>query len=164
MIRKYLFLGLTGLLGAVVVWMVITTREMGKGAGRGPAEVTRVARPTPTKAFSPLDLELLECTVEYRAAEDPAQQQLAVHRLVIRNRGTVPYKNLLLDLSYLGGAGETVGERKVLVAGDGIAPGQILELDGLKIEAAPQRAAACTARIISAEIGAVEAGKNAQAR
>lgn len=152
--RKFVFLALLGLLGAVLAWMIFISREQGRSQVDGPVEASRTLSSTPTRVLDPQDLLIVESAVRFvpgdAASGNPGGA--AGHTVVILNRGSVTYRNLLLSFAFQGTGGEDV-DRKILPVEDReLPPGETITLDLKTTEISPG-ASRCQVRILYAEIG-----------
>jgi hypothetical protein len=121
MSRKPRLLALIVLLALAAVWVVISAR-------RTPTRLTPAPLPSPsaphssvrqleatlTRVLFPRDLEIVESTPILSGEGDGV---IARHRVVIRNKGKVSYRNVSLEFSYLGRRGRVLATRTHLVTG-----------------------------------------------
>jgi hypothetical protein len=165
MSRKYLFWGLLVMLLAVLVYMIMQSREMEKQQAAAAIGVVKSAQSTPTRAYSPQDLEIVDAAMDLSPAAPGAQEgrsHAATHELTIRNNGKVPYENILLDITYRGGDGKTLYTKTYMVADKIVVPGQSVSLSGIRIEGVPGGVKQSSIRIVYAEIaGSAPAGESA---
>jgi hypothetical protein len=147
--RRLLFLGLTLALGSVLVSLVVQSRRR-QGQRTAPAAAVRTAQPTPTRVVRPEDLEIVESSTGFGPGGSMGVV-VARHRLVIRNNGRVAYRDLVLELAYVGRSGESVDARRRTVEGP-LAPGGVLTLDDLVESGVPARARAARFTIATADI------------
>lgn len=157
MSRKYLFWGLLIMLLAVLVYMMMQSRKMERQQAAAAIEVVKSAKTTPTRAYSPQDLEILDANMNLSPAgpvapEREARTFAATHDLTIRDNGKVPYENILLDITYKGGDGKTLYTKTYMVADKAVMPGQSLSLSGIRIEGVPGGVKQSYIRIVYAEI------------
>lgn len=126
-IRGYLFLGLTAVLVAVIgSLMVQSRRREAQPPPPPPATLVRAAKPTPTRVVRPPDLEIVEERATF------AQGSEVRHRLVIRNSGRVVYRDITVEIDYLGRSGARVETRRrtlegTLAPGAALAPEEVVE-------------------------------------
>jgi len=171
MIRRVLFLGLTAVLVAVLVSLALQSRKT-EAPKRGPApESVRIARATATRAVAPADLEVAEPRIELTAAAprpdsgggSEAGRPVGLdarHRLTIRNRGAVGYRNVTLEFVYLDRAGTAVGTR-VHTEPSPVSAGGTLEVTALE-RAVPESSARARVAVAFADIEPGSAGKEKQ--
>jgi hypothetical protein len=157
MSRKYLFWGLLVMLLAVLVYMIMQSRQIEKQQAAAAIEMVKSAKSTPTRAYSPQDLEIVDATMNLSpagpsAAEGEGRTFAATHDLTIRNNGKVPYENILLDITYKGGDDKTLYTKTYMVSGKVVMPGQSLALSGIRIEGVPGGVKQSLIRIVYAEI------------
>jgi hypothetical protein len=123
-------LGLTLMLGAVLVWLIINGRKEEARQITGPTEVVKTAGLSATRVVAPTDLEVSESRPPDAArAHTPGPVE-------IRNRGKLPYRNIMLQITCLGADGKVLDTRTRLVV-ETIAPGQSLTLADLALESVP---------------------------
>jgi len=157
MLRKYLLLGLMGILGSIVVWMVMVTRRQNTSPG-GPVETVRSVQPTATRSFAPKDLEITESSMELSAAATEMHGKAssglqATHRLTVLNKGSVPYSNLLVAFAYAAADGKELHTKNHLIADYTIMPGQSLFSGDIAVQGVPAGTVRSMVRIVYAEIG-----------
>ena len=144
--RRYLFWGLTLLLAAVLASLVMQSRRREARRAKGSPEIVRVAPATPTRLVRPADLEIVDPRVEVTAAARAAEYTVAV-----LNKGTVSYRDLMLELTCSDRAGRVVESRRHKL--DGVMlPGKGLAAERVREEALPAGAARCTLAVLWAEI------------
>ncbi len=141
MFRKYLFLGLTAMLGAVFVYLVVQSRRAERRViSPGPVEIVRTSRPSATRAIAPADLSAGMCRVSGSGIE-----------VQIRNGGRSSYHNIMLQLSFLAKNNSPLGTRKQLVR-DTVPGGGMISASGIQLQDLPAGAARCTAQVLYADI------------
>ena len=158
MFRKSLFLGLTMMLVAVLVYLVIQGRRQEKRQEKTvrPVEIVQESAPSLTRVIGPDDLEILESKTEIgasgaEAGQPPSVTVSATHRFTIRNNAHVAYHGLGLRLSYLGRGEKTLETRTVPVS-DLLQPGQARVLDEIKEADLPAGTLKCRATIAYADL------------
>ena len=72
MLRRSLFWGLTLMLGAVLVWLIINGRREEARQAAGPTEVVKTANLSATRVAAPSDLEVVGSSVEASTKGDNA--------------------------------------------------------------------------------------------
>jgi hypothetical protein len=155
MFRKSIFLGLMLMLGAVLVWLILKARKEEAQTARAPVEIVRTARLSPTRAIGPKDLDATESRVEIipsgRGQTKTAGRSAHAH-VVIRNHGTVAYRDIMLKLTCLGGNGKVIDTRTRLVP-ETIQPGQTLTVNDMAIENLPNDTVRCRISILYSDLG-----------
>ncbi len=149
MVRKSLFIALTGMLVIVLVYLVLQGRRQEKREQQvpRPVEVVKDSKPTMTRILAPHDLELVEAKTEFSGEGN----RTARHHLVIRNTGANAYHSVLIKFSYLG-AGDRILETKTQASTESLKPGQVRALDEIVVENLPSGALKATAKIIAADL------------
>ena len=156
MLRKTLFWGLTLMLVAVIVSLVVRSRREEKKQASTIGEVVRQSKPTATRALSPQDLVIVEAKMDLAAADGKplAKDQstaTAHHQVVVRNDGPVEYSNMQLKFTYLDRA-DKVLESKTYVVAKPIPPGQTVSLGDISIDGVPAAATHCVTKILYADL------------
>ena len=141
MLRKSLLAGLTLMLVAIFVFLIIKgrreeSRRAGEESQRAPApvEVTKTARSTATRVIAPKDLEASESPDAGGPAK--AAAQYVPSEVAIQNRGAVPYHDIMLQLAFLGSGGKVLETRMQLIA-QTLPPGQRLIVANTGMNGAP---------------------------
>ncbi len=152
MIRKSVFWGLTLVLIAVLVWLIIRARELESQQSLQPVEVVQESKPTATRVLAPQDLEIVQSQMEL-AVESSGEltRAAALHNLLIRNNGATPYSYLQLKFTYSNRSGKVLATRSHGI-GETIQPGALLDIQKITIDDVPSEAAQCAATIIYADI------------
>jgi hypothetical protein len=137
MFRRSLFIGLTVMLAAVLVALVIKGRQAEKRAAAAAAasrvvEVVKQYKPTPTRVIAPQDLQVVA---------QPSQP------MAIRNNGKSAYNNAEVEIVFVKGGTEVSTERRKLEKT--IAPGEVVPIE---VGEMPDGAKLSRIRIRSAEI------------
>ncbi len=152
MIRKSLFWGLTLVLAAALISLVIRSRRLEKEQAQQMVEVVRESKPTPTRVFAPQDLQITQARMQL---EDESGNQpkgrAARHEIEIRNSGKVPYFDIRLRFDYLSGNGKQVGT-KTWVIRQKILPGATLNLPEILMTDVPGSTADFKVAITSADL------------
>ncbi len=158
MFRRSLFLGLTLMLAAVLVFLVIQGRRQEKLRQSTPrtVEVLRQSTPSLTRVIAPDDLDIVESKMELGASGTAKNQTqsggvTAIHRVVIRNNGRTAYHSLALQISYLG-RGNKMIESRTVPAAELLQPGQARSIVDLKVENVPAGTLKCEVKIAYAEL------------
>lgn len=161
MFRKYLFVGLLIMLATIVVWMILQTRQQEKLAAAAAAGMVKSVQTTPTRVFSPDDLEIVESAMEVSPAgggQAAGPAMSAVHRIRVRNAGSTTYVRLMLEFAYLGNGGIELVTKRHLSGSIRLAPGQELALGPIGVDGIPRATVGCRPRIIWAEMERAAAG------
>jgi hypothetical protein len=138
MFRKYLFLGLMVMLGAVLVSLMIQGRRQEKRqAALRVVEVVKQYKPTATRIIAPRDLQ----TVSSNNASP----------LAIRNNGTVAYSNPEIEFEYLGKDDRVLDKQTVRIE-KAIPPGQEISVESAAPESIPEGTRRTVVKVRSAEI------------
>jgi hypothetical protein len=137
MFRRSLFLGLTVMLAAVLVSLVIKGRQQEKKVAADAAasrvtEVVKQYKPTPTRVIAPHDL-----VVVVETSQPP----------VVRNIGKIPYTNPELEITFSRGKKETSTEK--LRIEKTIQPGEAIPIG---VPDLPDGTKASRIRVRSAEV------------
>jgi hypothetical protein len=156
MFRKSLFLGLTLMLGVVLVWLILRARKEEARAVAAPAEIVRKAKSSPTRALWPGDLDASQSRAQLGAARKNAEgkgARTARLDLVVRNTGATAYSDPALRLEWIGAGGATVGAETRVVPGT-IQPGQALTVGGIVVGGVPEDAVRCNVSVLHADLAA----------
>jgi hypothetical protein len=158
MFRRSLFLGLTLMLAAVLVYLVIQGKrqEKVKQSTPHPVEIVRESTPSLTRVLSPEGLAIVESKMELVAGNpqaDPAEPAgiTATHRFLLRNSGRAAYHSVGLKLTYFG-RGNKVLETRIVPAVEPMQPGQERSISELKVEHVPSGSVRCEAKIAYADL------------
>jgi hypothetical protein len=131
MIRKSLFWGLTLVLVAALVSLVIRGRRMEKEQAAEPTEVVRQAPASPVRVLAPRDLEIASSTMQVKS------DHTALHEIELRNRGTVSYSGILLKFAYQDNSGKSLETRTCLLDKTVVLPGGVFRSSNLVIRGIP---------------------------
>ncbi|MBP1596294.1 MAG: hypothetical protein H6Q05_1671 [Acidobacteria bacterium] len=158
MFRKYIFLGLMIMLGAVLVMLVVQGRkqEALRAQTPAPAEIIRTARATATRVMAPRDLQITESGGDAAGGAGAGTgntPSAVIARQSIRNSGRVAYHNIMLKITCLGKGGKVLEIRTRLLP-ETIPSGLSRSLADLANEPFPDGTIRCTPSILYAEIGA----------
>ena len=148
MFRKYLFLGLMLMLGAVLISLIVQgRRQEKKQAAMRVVEVVKQYKPTPMRIVAPHDLQ--------------AMNPNGAAPFAIRNNGTVMYSNPELEFEYLWKDGGVLIRQTVTIE-KAIPPGQEISIENAAPESVPEGTQRTVVKVRSAEIVSpvsTEAGK-----
>jgi len=174
MIRRQILFGVTLVLLAVVIFLLLRGRreEKAREARNLQVEQVRDEAPSPTRVLAPRDLELVETNVSFApaapapprpAGDGPTGEGqdgegggketgvTAHHSLTVRNTGSVAYGGLRLRLEYTGKSGKVLAERIQAVDG-ALPPKGTLRLEDVAVEDVPPGAAGCRTTVVSADL------------
>jgi hypothetical protein len=147
MFRKALFGGLTLMLAAVLVWLIIKGRQEEARQAAAPKEIFKTAKSSATRVVAPNDLDAIDPSGSGRTPKAGTLGQVT-----IRNRGNSTYHNVMLKVSYLDGAGNVLDTKNRLVL-DTIEPGQDFAVGEISAENAPKGTSRCSVSILYSELG-----------
>jgi hypothetical protein len=152
MFRKSIFSGLMVLLGASLVWMIISGRRREKQQQQvpHPVEIIQNSKPTATRIYAPPDLQIISIRM-IPAAPGSNTSASAEHSVEIRNAGSMTYGNTLLMVTYFGKNGKTVEKRDYQLK-EPVPPGKTLTYQSIQISPLPNEAVKCSGRIIYADL------------
>lgn len=160
MFRKNLFLGLTIMLGVVLIYLFLQAREEEKEIQARHNEIIRSSKPSRTRVIYPGDLEITDSSMELSeelsepadsTAEEAGSGFVANHRIRIRNRGSVQYQDPLLQIAYLDRREKTLESRTHAVK-MALSPGATLILDEIALYDIPSDTRSCKVRILYSDI------------
>jgi hypothetical protein len=155
MFRKSLFLGLTMMLAAVLVYLVIQGRRQEKQqrTTSRPIEIVRESPPSLTRVIAPDDIGIIESKMELGSpgAQAGLAGVTATHHFVVGNNGRTAYHSFVLKLFYIG-HGEKVLETRMVPVAEMLQPGQAHSIAEIKVENVPAGATRCMAKIASADL------------
>lgn len=149
MIRKSLFWGLTLMLVAVLVWLVLQSRKEETKRTSAPVEIVKTAKLSPTRVVAPKDLEVAGSPVKLAGGRTKSADRTGV---AIHNRGDVAYHNIMLKITCLGGDGKVL-HTQTRVVGETLQPSQTLAVGEIATEAVPPGTARCTVTVLYADLG-----------
>jgi hypothetical protein len=143
------------MLGAVLVWLILKARKEEAQTPGAPVEIVRTAKSSPTRVIGPKDLDATESRVEIpptgRGQTKTAERSSHAH-VVIRNHGTVAYRDVMLKLTCLGSNGKVIDTQTRLVP-ETIQPGQTLTVDDIAINDLPNGTVRCRISILYSDLG-----------
>ncbi len=152
MMRKSLFWGLTVMLVAVLVWLVMQSRREEAQRRSGPVEIVKTARLSPTRVIAPKDLEVTGSPIEMAAERSKGVGRSQRGAVMIRNRGEIAYHNIMLKLDCFGSSGKTLHMQTRVIVGT-LQPGQSLQVGDIPTEGLPPGTVRCTVTILHADLG-----------
>ena len=155
MVRRSLFLGLTGMLVVVLGYLVVQGRKQEKKQQENPlpVEVVKESKPTLTRVIAPSDLQVMEAKMEVAHTDGGLS---AKHQIIVRNNGRSGYRNIRLRMTYVSRSEQALGSRtiqaaEILLAGQSRSLGEMLAKD------VPAGTAKAAVTILSADFYAVPA-------
>jgi len=152
MIRRSMFWGLTLVLIIALAALILRGRRMEKQQAGRLVEIVQKSQPTPTRALAPPDIEIVRATMRLeKGAGGKARDLTAHHEIEIRNNGSVPYGEIQLRFTYLGGSGKPLAYRTHTLE-EGITPGAILKMTGIVFGDLPDAAANSRASVDYADL------------
>ncbi len=146
MIRKSLFWGLTLVLVAALVSLIIRGRRLEKQQAEISMEVIEQSQASPIRVLQPDDLRIESSTMQREGAHT------ALHEIQIRNTGTVPYGGIHLAFVYLDSSGKVLFTRTHPLGSAKILPGQTYAAPGIRVEEVPAAATKFQISILSADM------------
>jgi hypothetical protein len=155
MIRKNLFIGLTIMLGVILIYLVFQAREEEKEVRARSTEIIQKSKPSRTRVLLPRDLQITESRMDLaETLPEPDSESsglTATHGLTIRNVGKVWYHDPLLEISYLDRRDKLLEHRNHTAQGE-ISPGTSLRFEEFLLTDIPAGTASCTLRILYSDI------------
>ncbi len=150
MVRRSLFWGLTLMLGAVFIWLIINGRKEEMRQTAAHAEVVQTAQLSATRVVGTGDLEIVDSDVK-GVRKDEDKETLGP--IMIRNRGNLPYHNALLRLQCLDASGKIVDTRTWNFAGT-FPPGQSVTIPEITLDKVPRASVRMRISIAYSDLGA----------
>jgi hypothetical protein len=151
MIRKSLFWGLTLVLVVALINLIIRSRRLEKQQAQQRVEVVRESKATPTRVFSPQDLQIIKAGMQLEKRSGKEKTTAARHELEIRNSGNVVYSDIQLEFDYVSSKGKVLATRMQLIPQE-ILPGATLNIPDVQVTDVPASAADSKVVIISADL------------
>jgi hypothetical protein len=148
MLRRTLFGGLTIMLAAVLVWLIIQGRREEAKIAATPGEVYQTSQSSATRVIAPKDLEVVSLRSD---GSSPSSGQ-SLGSVEIRNRGALAYHNVMLQFSYRGPR-EKLLEIQTQLAPGTIEPGRTFNAGRISVENAPAGSIRCDVSILYSELG-----------
>ena len=156
MVRKWLFGGLTLVLVAVLVVLIIQGRRLERQKTSQPAEIIQNSIPTATRAFSPKDIRILQSNMKLEEnTEESSKFEIARHEIELHNFGSVPYIKIELHFDYVDRGGKVLASRTYSID-QTIFPDSTLKL-AVRIDDVPSQTADFRAAVLYADIGSKKA-------
>ncbi len=152
MVRRSIFLGLMVLLGAVLVYMVLSARREEKRVGSPPAEIVRQSKPSATRVLTPADLQVSDPSMEILPPSTGSAPEVAArHSVTVRNEGTRHYIRFMLRIDYSSASGRAIETRSHQVSQD-LPPGGAVRLQDLLMEGLSAKVKHCSVSVAWADL------------
>ena len=145
MIRKSMRWGLTLVLVAAMISLILRGRRMEQEHAAQGSEVVQPSKPTNTRVLDPQDLEIVNPAVEQKSGSDVPGE------IEIRNNGSVAYSQILLRIIHLDRKGKEVGS-KICSVGQTVMPGASLKVADPRAEAGTAPAGKSEITVVSADV------------
>jgi hypothetical protein len=153
MMRKSLFWGLTLILIAVIVNLMIRGRRLEKERAGQVVEAIQESKPSPTRVLGPRNLEIVRSKMIVENESDIKRQSYtARYEIEIQNSGSVPYGEICLGFTYLDGKGNILAT-KTRSINRTLMPGADLTISDIMIDDIPATTTNSRATIVYADIG-----------
>ena len=149
------------LLGGVLVTLILKGRRQEAQNAAAPTEIVKTARSTATRMMAPDDIDVSQSRVEIVSADKGSRKSAsrrALCRLVVSNRGTIPYHDVMLRLSCLDRGGKVLDTLMQPVP-ETILPGKTLTVEDVSIEGVSAAAAGCRFAVVYASLGEAPAAE-----
>ena len=161
MMRKWLFLGLTLVLVAVLVSLIVQGHRLEKEKANQPVEIIQESTPTATRVLAPNDIQFLQSGMKLEEkADNSSEFSIARHEVEFRNSGTVSYEKIQLSFNYMDRDGKVLANKTYSVA-ETIRPQSTLKLLDIAIDDVPKPTADFRAAVIFADIATAPASEKA---
>ncbi len=151
MMRKYLFWGLTLVLVAAMIILIIRGRNLEKQEMNQVVEIIKESKSSATRVWAPRDIKIVQAKMQLVQAAGKVNLISAKNEIEIRNNGKTTYSGIQLSLAYLDGKAKVLTTRLHAVE-QTIPPGADLKLSDIKMEDLPASVTDCRASITYAEI------------
>lgn len=153
MIRKSLFWGLTIILVAVIINLMIQGRRLEKEGAGQVVEAIQESKPSSTRVLGPRDLEIVRSKIMVENESDMKRQSYtARHEIEIQNNGNVSYGEICLRFTYLDGKGDILAT-KTRSINRTLLPGADLTISDIMIGDIPATTTNSRATIVYADVG-----------
>ncbi len=158
MIRRSLFLGFMIVLGSVLIYLILGSREQEKKrVADRPTEIVRASRPSATRAMSPVDIEITGVRTESAApgTDEAGTDNARMHCFVtVRNRGKVAYDRFMVRLTYTNPSGRE--ESRSEAVSEEVTSGATVTLPEIEIGDLSRRRSRVRADIVWADLASNE--------
>ena len=152
MLRRQIFFGITLILLAVILFLLLRGRSAEKERVAQNLKLEEIAsEPSPVRAIPPRDLEIAEAKTSLTRNPGEKDAATAHHDITIRNTGGGSYVGLRLRLEYIDGKDKPVEIRTHEIS-EALSPGGTLRLPDIVIDGLPDSAANFRAAILSADL------------
>ena len=153
MFRRQLFYGITFILLAVILFLMLRGRSADKDREAQNIKLEEIASdpPAPVRAILPRDLEIVEAKVSLTRNPEKKDDSTAHHDITIRNTGGGSYVGLWLRMEYIDEKGKPV-EIRTHEINEALPSEGILRVSDITIDAMPDAAADFRATILSADL------------
>jgi len=145
MIRKSMLWGLTLVLVAALISLILRGRRMEQEHAAQGSEVVQPSKPTNTRVLDPQDLEIVNPAVERKPGSGASGE------IEIRNNGSVAYSQILLKITHLDRKGKEVGS-KICAVAQTVMPGASIKVTNLRAEAVPASSGKSEITVVSADV------------
>jgi len=155
MIRKTVFWGLTVVLVAVLVSLIVQSRRLEKQPAPKVTEVVKTAQSSPIRIVAPRDLKVVSLKMKFVTPSAEGAQiadalPAAELEVFLKNQGPDSYVGVQLRFNFLGNTNNALGSQNYLV-NKAIPAGQITSTGIITLDDVPENAVKCDATIISAD-------------
>jgi hypothetical protein len=155
MIRKSVFWGLTVVLVAVLVSLIVRSRHLETKSAPKTTEIVKTAQSSPIRILAPQDLYVVGSKTKFvkllaESAPIVDAQAAAELEVTVENRGSAPYAGVQLRLTYVDNKNKTLGFRDYLVEKP-LLPGQTTSTGIIRLDDVPQNALKCDVSIFAAD-------------
>ena len=159
MIRRQIFFGLTLVLLAIVIFLLLRGRKADKEWEEQNLKTEEVqnAPSSPTRVLTPRDLKLVQANVAFVPTSDEIEGKSSVeahHDIVVQNSGDDAYGGLRLRLEYLDRNGKVLVDR-IHVVDESLSSRETLRLENIAINDLPDGLTDCRVSIISAALARI---------
>jgi hypothetical protein len=153
MIRKWLFGGITFVLVAVLISLIVQGHRLEKRKASQPAEIVQESVPTATRVLAPKDIQILHSNMRLEEGFDKSSPfTIAWHEIELRNSGAVSYEKMELNFDYVDRGGNVLAERTNSFT-QTILPDSTLKLVDIRINDVPVETADFRVAVVYADIG-----------
>lgn len=153
MIRRSFFFGLTLILVVALVSLILRGQRQEKLQAGQAVEVIRESKSSPIRVYAPSDLEIIQSTAKFGKKSDGKDFFLGVrHKIEIRNKGKVPYREIQLALYYTDLKGRQLATKTYLISKT-LLPATSLEVTDIQVDSLPLSAINFKISILHADLG-----------
>lgn len=156
--RFKFLLGLSLMLVVLVLYQVLHAPTRPVAPQQALSKIEQPSKPTPIRVLRPVDLEVVETSLEPTGNRSDANANVT-HRVLIGNRGKVAYGNINIEIRYLDASAVTLSMRRHRIVGP-VSPGSTITLGDLHQLGIPLKTASASVRILFADMEASAAEKN----